>query len=329
MRLIRNSCLFAVCYSPFLQGAALPQSERYALITDKASSSLLLDICRLPDSDRLVAVGDRGHILFSDDSGKKWTQARVPTTQMLTAVTFTSARTGFAVGHDNLILKTDDAGASWRQVYQDIDQQAPLLDIWFQNDNRGIAIGAYGVILQTIDGGNSWKNASFIIENEEEFHLNAISSNGANHVFLAGESGVLYRSIDAGKSWQTLESPYDGSLFGISSHNDEVLIHGLRGNVFRSQNGGDSWQQVQSGTKVALFGSGIFDGGRRYLVGKSGSVLVGNKGYWQTRFRPDRRTLMALAAAPDGTIVVVGQGGVHRLNNTVDVAAVNKVATSR
>lgn len=35
---------------------------------------------------RLVAVGDRGHILYSDDQGNTWTQAKVPTRQLLTAV---------------------------------------------------------------------------------------------------------------------------------------------------------------------------------------------------------------------------------------------------
>ena len=52
-------------------------SAVYALESAKASRSLLLDVTHA--GNRMVAVGDRGHILYSDDQGKSWTQAKVPT----------------------------------------------------------------------------------------------------------------------------------------------------------------------------------------------------------------------------------------------------------
>ena len=147
------SMILGTLTTPFIHAADTALQDRYAMISDKAATSLLLDIERLPDSERLVAVGDRGHILFSDDSGQNWQQARVPSIQMLTAVAFPTQKTGYAVGHDNLILKTEDAGENWKQVYRDIEVEAPLLDVWFHNEQRGMAVGAYGAILKTIDGG--------------------------------------------------------------------------------------------------------------------------------------------------------------------------------
>ncbi len=41
--------------------------------------------------ERVIAVGQRGHILFSDDGGKHWQQAAVPVSADLTAVNFASA----------------------------------------------------------------------------------------------------------------------------------------------------------------------------------------------------------------------------------------------
>jgi photosystem II stability/assembly factor-like uncharacterized protein len=38
--------------------------------------------------ERLVAVGQRGHILYSDDSGNAWQQAAVPVSADLNAVSF-------------------------------------------------------------------------------------------------------------------------------------------------------------------------------------------------------------------------------------------------
>ena len=64
---------------------------------------------------RLLAVGMRGLISFSDDGGKSWRQAQVPLQSDLTAAYFATPNIGWAVGHDGVILRSDDAGASWQR----------------------------------------------------------------------------------------------------------------------------------------------------------------------------------------------------------------------
>lgn len=50
--------------------------------------------------ERVVAVGDHGVVLLSDDQGRQWRQARsVPLSTPLTGVSFVDARHGWAVGH--------------------------------------------------------------------------------------------------------------------------------------------------------------------------------------------------------------------------------------
>ncbi len=80
-------------------------------IKPKASKSLLLDMDR--HGSKIVAVGERGHVLVSSNNGESWTQSRVPTAQMLTAVDFINERLGWAVGHDGHIIHTEDGGATW------------------------------------------------------------------------------------------------------------------------------------------------------------------------------------------------------------------------
>src|SRR6185295_6805846 len=76
-----------------------------------AATSLLLDLARA--GSRLVAVGERGHVMLSDDEGATWRQAKsVPTRDMLTAVFFADGEYGWAVGHDETILNTVDGGRS-------------------------------------------------------------------------------------------------------------------------------------------------------------------------------------------------------------------------
>ena len=65
--------------------------------------------------ERVIAVGQRGHILFSDDAGKHWQQAAVPVSADLTAVNFPTTTQGWAVGNDGVVLHSSDAGATWQK----------------------------------------------------------------------------------------------------------------------------------------------------------------------------------------------------------------------
>ncbi|CAN1600394.1 protein of unknown function [Pseudomonas mediterranea] len=58
---------------------------------------------------------------------------------------------------------------------------------------------------------------------------------GGGELFIVGERGLLLRSKDNGSSFQALESPYDGSFFGLQgSASGELIAFGLRGNAFWS-----------------------------------------------------------------------------------------------
>lgn len=74
---------------------------------------LFLDISRA--GSRVIAVGMHGAILYSDDQGSTWTQARVPVSVLLTAVHFVNERLGWAVGHNGVVLHSADGGVSWQR----------------------------------------------------------------------------------------------------------------------------------------------------------------------------------------------------------------------
>ena len=62
---------------------------------------------------RLVAVGDHGIVVLSDD-GETWRQASsVPVDGLLTALSFIDERQGWAVGHGGVLLHTEDGGETW------------------------------------------------------------------------------------------------------------------------------------------------------------------------------------------------------------------------
>ena len=246
---------------------------------------------------------------------------------MLTAAVFPTTETGYAVGHDAVILKTEDGGQSWNKVYSDLELEKPLMDVWFRDADYGIAVGAYGLILRTRDGGKNWEDLYDAVENEDEFHYNAIAPLGEG-LMIVGEAGTLYRSMDQGESWETLYGEYDGSYFGLITlpGKNQALAHGLRGNLYRTNDGGDSWKQVSLNTDQTLFGA-VAVNDEVMLVGNSGVVVKGlgvssAAPEFNSHIRADRLTLSKVAMAANSSLVAVGQGGVHVLSPASSTAGV-------
>ncbi|MBA1274589.1 WD40/YVTN/BNR-like repeat-containing protein [Stutzerimonas azotifigens] len=326
------SCVFTLCavfsllLAPTLPAQAQNASDpqvRYSIESTRAANSLLLDITRV--GQRLVAAGDRGHVLYSDDDGKSWQQAKVPTRQMLTALYFVDDKKGWAVGHDALILATEDGGQTWTRQYEEREREAPLLDVWFENEQHGLAVGAYGALLETLDGGASWEDISDRMDNEDSYHLNAITHIEGSGLFVVGEMGSMFRSPDMGETWETVDSPYQGSFFGVvgGSEPGVVVAFGLRGHLFHSVDFGDSWEQVSvadggHGLEAGLADGNLLPDGRMVIVGHAGAVLSSSdQGRTFTLYsRPDRRSLAGVTATADGNLILVGQGGVHTVSPT-------------
>ena len=277
------------------------------------NSLLLLDAARI--GKRIVAVGERGHIVLSDDGGANWRQVNSPTQFTLTALYFLDEKNGWAVGHDSVILKSNDGGASWRQVHHAPDEQKPLLDVWFADELNGYAMGAYGLFMETSNGGIGWQQRKIF---DGDTHINAFASVEGKQ-FIAGEAGTLLRSDDAGKTWQALCSPYKGSFFGILPLSDNSLLaFGLRGNVFRSYDSGATWNAVESGTEATLMGGLVSADGRVVLAGQGGVTLVSQDQVrsFHLRNHASGKALAAILSADKGKddLLLFGESGVSNFN---------------
>lgn len=344
--------------------------EQTAFQTGNLSSSLMMDVTRV--GDRLVAVGERGIIIFSDDHGVNWSQAEVPVRVTLTAVTFPSPANGWAVGHGTVLLHSRDRGQSWDKVLDgseinammvdsmaavvkqkrlQLEQAAedertdleyaledaesnliglhetmsegpirPLMDVWFFNDQEGLIVGAFGIILRTSDGGESWLPLLDRIENPFGSHYYALAET-RNAIFLFGEVGIMYRSLDKGQTWETLETVYDGSLFGAVGNpdNDCVAGFGLRGTVVSFCGENETWQYQEVGPGVALNAGVVLPDNKYAVAGLLGAVFVGDETLNNfSAVTTDFPGCLSIADAGDGHLVLAGLNGIRRITLDLD-----------
>ncbi|HEY1075508.1 MAG TPA: YCF48-related protein [Fontimonas sp.] len=262
------ACVLALPAAAESLGSLKPRPAEMATL---APTSLLLDIKLAGPT--LVAVGDRGTILRSDD-GASWTQVAVPLHVTLTALAFADASHGWAIGHDGAILHTADAGKTWAvQRFEPALNQA-LMGIAVLDTQRVVVVGAFGVLLSTIDGGKTWADDDAPAILEEGLHLNAVARLGTGELFAVGETGLLGISAD-GTSWERLSLPYEGSLFGVLPVGAKgAIVFGLRGNVLRSDDvRGGQWSAVDIGTVLSMFNGTVLSDGGVVLVGGDGAIV--------------------------------------------------------
>ncbi|MDX1432900.1 MAG: YCF48-related protein [Gammaproteobacteria bacterium] len=296
-----------------LRADPVPVAPEPAVEAPLAPRSLLLGGARA--GQRLVTVGERGHILYSDDGGTSWRQAPVPTQATLTAVHFEDALRGWAVGHDSVILHTEDGGETWRiQNFAPQDgTPMPLMDVWFADDRHGYALGAYGLFLETADGGQSWEQRAI---SADDFHLNHLSDAGGGRLYIAAEFGNVYRSDDGGATWIATPAPYEGSFMGsLALDGDSVLVFGLRGHLFRSDDAGASWTALDTGTTALLTGAARLEDGTIVVTGVAGTLLVSDDDGRSFRLAPrtDRSALAGIIEAGAERLVLFGERGVDVL----------------
>lgn len=222
----------------------------------------------LSTGDRLIAVGERGTILSSHDSGRSWEASQVGEGRdaTLTGVVALSPQVLVAVGHDGWILRSTDSGMSWREMHHDPSLGEPLLGVWSGDGHQVVAYGSYGKFLVSSDAGEHWSAREMPGDGA---HFNSLDGGADGRQMLVGEQGLVLRSSDGGEHWQDLPPFYNGSLFGVvrlsASH---WLAYGMRGHVFTSADFGDTWQRIEIDSSQPIYG-------HARLPGQAGLVLVG------------------------------------------------------
>lgn len=289
---------------------------------------------------RLVVAGERGHVLYSDDAGGRWTQAKVPVSVTLTALCFADEHTGWAVGHRGVVLKTSNGAASWERVLDGMrvnellgeaagddakllaetrrfardGADKPFLDVVCDGP-RVAAIGAFGIAVASDDGGRSWRGLPAMLDRSDLRHLNAIVRLADGFV-LAGEQGGLYRASSDWGRIERLASPGQASFFGIVASRAGTLVAlGLRGNLFRSGDAGASWTRIDVDSTLTLTAGIALDDGSLMLVDEAGGVWrsVDDGRSFERTSVPGAFPFAGMVQADDGRVLAVGARGLKWL----------------
>ncbi|SEG48388.1 WD40/YVTN/BNR-like repeat-containing protein [Marinobacterium lutimaris] len=320
--------------------------QQPARMTPIAQRAVLLGLAEA--GERLVAVGERGVILLSDDNGDNWRQVSVPVSVTLTDVQFVDDQYGWAIGHAGVVLATQDGGESWKlqldgneaieielnAAERSDDEQRlsnaellaqdgpdkPFLSLYFSDRQHGIIGGAYGLAFRTSDGGETWSSLIGDLPNDWGAHIYAITQNG-DSLYLAGEQGLFIRSLDGGKHFDKIDVGYPGSLFTLLTPSPaEVLVGGLRGTVLESRDTGYTFEPLSNPIPVSI--NAALDGDGGYLFANQGGHILRLLDDGRLiPFADAHQPLTDLVRAANGKLVGIGFNGPSVLDTQRKAAA--------
>lgn len=286
-----------------LPAARVPQASRAAILAVAQAG------------ERLVAVGERGVAMLSDDQGKTFRQAReVPVDVTLTSVSFVDERRGWAVGHWGVVLATRDGGETWAVQRKDVQVDRPLFAVHFFDANHGVAVGLWSLVLVTSDAGVSWRAVTLAPPQgarKADLNLLGLFSDERGRVYAAAERGMVLRSDDRGSTWSYAATGYKGSFWaGLALPGGVLLAGGLRGSLYRSADDGRTWVRVDTGSTSSITAMAAREG-VVLAVGLDGLVLRSTDGgaSFSGEVRPDRAALTGVVMTSTGRPVLFSRQG--------------------
>lgn len=303
-------------------GAVSDLLETPARDTQLATEYLLNDIAEA--GDRLVAVGERGHIIYSDDDGKTWIQAEVPVSVTLTSVHFGSPSHGWAVGHSGAVLHSSDGGQTWSMQLNGIkaaelaiaakEERVAELEAQIEEapeDKVADLEWALDDLLFTLD------NMRADLEVGPVNPFLGVWFENEDHGFVTGAYGMIFRTTDGGQTWQDwsveLTNPSGFHLNAIAQvKGGGLVIVGEAGFIHVSTDKGETWESRESPYDGSFFGvMGTGDVNEILVFGLRGNILFSSDlgRSWETVPSDSTATLNNGAVTPGGRILLVGNGG--------------------
>jgi photosystem II stability/assembly factor-like uncharacterized protein len=313
-----------------------------AAITPRAQSGLFTSVTRA--GSRLVAAGERGRIILSDDNGKTWHQIPTPTSVTLTAIRFATGKIGWAVGQMGVVLHTVNGGETWSKQLDGVkagdlmltaanteiarhgindttsaDLQAaqeivvgganiPFLAIFPQSSSNIMIAGAYGMAFDSADGGESWQPVANDLQNPQGLHIYSLISDNRT-IFAFGEQGLALQG-GFGQPFVSIPIPFQGTLFGsLIAVDGSIIAFGLQGTVLRSNNKGGSWKKISSDVADGI-DCGVLLQNHDILLGDvAGDILFSEDNGQTFTVNKVAEPVVSLVQAADGTVIAAGPLG--------------------
>ncbi|WP_321812250.1 MULTISPECIES: WD40/YVTN/BNR-like repeat-containing protein [unclassified Burkholderia] len=307
--------------------AEVPPGMRPAVTTPLALRALMLAVAPAGAS-RMVAVGERGIVLVSDDAGRQWRQAKVPVSVTLTSVQFVDARQGWAAGHSGVVLHTGDGGNTWTRQLDGVSVAHLALEeaeamvtsqASMPETGQSKGVGSVGrsdsAVFPKPSSQVALQNARRLVSEGADKPFLSLSFSDAQHGTAVGAYGIAVHTDDGGRTWQSWTARIGNQralhLYAIRQRGNSIWVAGEQGFVAHSADYGHRFRADLTPYKGSFFSVGIGQDDVVVLGGLRGqAVRTEDGGATFIAFKPGGEAAITdIVYTSGGTWVLAAQNG--------------------
>jgi photosystem II stability/assembly factor-like uncharacterized protein len=288
-----NTCLMTTTKGDVL----LRTTDGGQTVTPITASSQAIHAAAFESATRVVAVGESGSTVVSDDGGVNYTPISRDiggTYQFLRPGPVPSS--AFALGPRGALAGTTDAGASWKTLA--VPTSTDVVDVAFPDASTGYALDLSGGLFKTTNGGATWQT----LDTGQTSAPRALAAPAPDTIVLVGPRGIRRGTGSAQPQAVGGAGIAKAALSALVARGNLLVAYGpATRNAFMSRDGGKSWARVKlPGKKTKI-------GGALDFVNRNTGFLVDFKGlFWKTTNGGRKWTQLFGAAATPSMIAMTG-----------------------
>jgi photosystem II stability/assembly factor-like uncharacterized protein len=317
--------IFGISYAS-LSFSGVDLLKTPAIQSPKASKGLILTLAK--SGTRLLAAGERGIIVYSDDQGETWNQSKVPVSITITSIYFSTDKHGWAVGHDGVILATKDAGVTWVKQFDGVvanrlieeefvaklkskkaHLEKPNLSVQMK-EQLNSEIESLELAVEDIKAGAEFGPSRPLFGVWFKNQLEGI---------VVGSFGQIFATKNGGETWSYsgngLSNPDNFHFNSISMLSDgRLAITAEQGKIWISKDQGLSWELIDTGYEGYIYGViSIPKTSKLIAYGFAGNLFQADLGGKSWKPLPKLTNKSLISATVNGSSVTIYSGDRRQL----------------
>ncbi|WP_263409487.1 beta propeller repeat protein [Terriglobus tenax] len=286
-----------------------------------------------PSDPNTLVAGTLEGVFLSHDTGLTWSQiSPVGSTELHEVESIAidpKDPNAIYAGTWHLPWKTTDGGKHWKNIKQGIIDDSDVFSIIVHPTSPStVYASACSGIYKSGNGGDSFTKIQGIPSTARRTRVLMQDPKHLETVY-AGTTEGLWRTADGGTTWRRTTDPSTivNDVFVDAENPDHVLLATDRSGVLVSDDGGFSFRPSNSGFAARQVTAYVGDSANpaKLYIGlindkDSGGVFSSANGgltWYQLSSGLNGLDVLALAQAPDGTIVAGTSHGIFRLQGVV------------
>lgn len=271
------------------------------------------------DDDHIVAVGQDGTIVHSDNGGLIWLGEQDKARGWLATAAYKQGGSFvIAGGTDGLLMSSSDYGVSWKHIPTGMPDSSFIFGSQVVDEQTFYLAGATpesGVVMKTTDAGATWTTTAI----DSMYFLERVIFRNDQLGYTCGTTrsggGKIYKTTDGGASWKPIYESQEGFVTSIQCPTDQhiygtmTMFDASGGMLLRSTNGGITWgeERVVGHDMTSTF---FIDADRGYACGSGVIRYTANGGIqWNDAGYTGFQTINYVHATGD-RVLAVGTNGV-------------------